>query len=62
MTLNAYHLKKFKSETFQQSDVVECLVDCTVSRLECTLTKQHGLNGGTYFLKTPGNSISKTLN
>ena len=30
--------------------------------LACILTKQHGVRGGKFLLKTPGNAISETLN
>ena len=33
-----------------------------VPSLACILTKQHGVRGGKYLLKTPGNTISETLN
>ena len=32
-----------------------------VPSLACILTKQHGVRGGKYLLKTPGNTISETL-
>ena len=37
---------------------------CTliVPSLPCILAKQHGVSGGKYLLKTPGNAISETLN
>ena len=42
---------------------MECLehFDGFVPSLACILTKQHGVHGGKYLLKTPGNAISKTL-
>ena len=36
--------------------------DGIVPSLACILTKQYGVRGGKYSLKTPGNSISETLN
>ena len=50
-------------ETFEPCDVMECLehFDGFVPSLACILTKQHGVRGGKYLLKTPGNAISKTL-
>ena len=36
--------------------------DGIVPSLACILTKQYGVRGGKYPLKTPGNSISETLN
>ena len=30
--------------------------------LACILTKQYGVRGGKFLLKTPGNAISETLN
>ena len=49
---------------FEPCDVVECLghFDSIVHSLVCIPTKQHGLGGGKYLLKTPGNTISETLN
>ena len=43
---------------------MECLkhFNGIVPSLACILTKQHGVHGGKYLLKTPGNGISKTLN
>ena len=43
---------------------MECLgnFDGIVLSLACILAKQHTVHGGKYFLKTPGNLISKTLN
>ena len=43
---------------------MECLgnFDGIVLSLACILAKQHTVHGGKYFLKTPGNAISKTLN
>ena len=35
--------------------------DGIVPSLACILTKQHGIHGGKYLLKTPGSAISKTL-
>ena len=48
---------------FEPCDVVECLghFDGIVSSLECILTKQHGVHGGKYLLKAPGNAISETF-
>ena len=45
-------------------NVVEHLghFDGIVPSLACILTKQHGVRGGKYLLKTPGNTISETLN
>ena len=49
---------------FKLCDVVECLghFDRIVRSLACIQTKQHGIGGGKYLLKTPGNAISDTLN
>ena len=33
-----------------------------VPSLACILTKQHGVRGGKYLLKTPGNTISRDSN
>ena len=43
---------------------MECVghFDGIVPSLACTLTKQHGVYGGKYLLKTPGDDIFKTLN
>ena len=43
---------------------MECLgnFDGIVLSLACILAKQLTVHGGKYFLKTPGNAISKTLN
>ena len=51
-------------ETFAPCNVVEHLghFDGIVPSLACILTKQHGVHGGKYLLKTPGNTISETLN
>ena len=35
--------------------------DGIVPYLACIVTKQHGVRGGKYLLKTPGNAISKTV-
>ena len=42
----------------------ECLghFNGIVPSLACILTKQHGVCGGKYFLKSPANTISETLN
>ena len=50
-------------ETFEPCDVVERLghFDGIVPSLACILTKQHGVRGGKYLLKIPGNGISETL-
>ena len=49
---------------FKPCDVVERLgyFDGIVPSLACILKKQRGVCGGKYPLKTPGNSISETLN
>ena len=51
-------------ETFEPCNVLECLghFNSIVPSLACILMKQHGVRGGKYLLKTPGNAISKTLN
>ena len=36
--------------------------DGIVLSLACILAKQRTVHGGKYFLKTPGNAISKTVN
>ena len=36
--------------------------DCVFPSLARILMKQHGICGGKYLLKTPGNAISETLN
>ena len=43
---------------------MECLgnFDGIVLSLACILMKQHTVHGGKYHLKTPGNTISETLN
>ena len=50
---------------FKPCDVLERLghLDSLVpsTGLACILTKQHGIRGGKYHLKTPENAISKTL-
>ena len=48
---------------FEPCDVMERLghFDGIVHSLACILTKQHGIHGGKYLLKTPGSAISKTL-
>ena len=45
-------------------NVVECLghFGCVFPSLAHILMKQHGIWGGKYLLKTPGNAISETLN
>ena len=50
-------------ETFEPCDVVQRLghFDGIVPSLACILTKQHGVRGGKYHLKIPGNGISETL-
>ena len=42
---------------FKPRDVMECLgnFDGIVPSLACILTKQHGIHGGKYLLKPPGN-------
>ena len=59
MTLNAY-LNRLRSV----KDVMERLghFDGIVPSLACILTKQHGVRGGKYLMKTPGNAISDDLN
>ena len=49
---------------FEPCNVMECLghFDGIVPSLACVLTKQHGVCCGKYFLKTPANAISETLN
>ena len=49
---------------FALCDVVEHLRHFSgiVPSLVCILTKEHGFCSGKYLLKTPGNSISETLN
>ena len=36
--------------------------DGIVRSLACILTKQHGVRGGKYLMKIPGNAISEDLN
>ena len=49
---------------FEPCHVVERLghFEDIVPSLACILTKQHGVCGGKYLLKTTGNTIFKTLN
>ena len=49
---------------FKPCGVVERIghFDGIVPSLACIPTKQHGVCGGKYLLKTPGNAISETLN
>ena len=49
---------------FESCDIVECLghFDGILSSLACILMKQHGICGGKCLLKTPGKTISETLN
>ena len=49
---------------FEPCDVVERLrhFNGIIPSLACILTKQHGVRGGKFLLKTPGNGISETLN
>ena len=63
MTLNAY-LNRFRSVMFEPCDVVERLghFNGIIPSLACILTKQHGVPGGKFLLKTPGNPVSETLN
>ena len=58
MTLNAYLNK------FEPCDVLERLghFNSIIPSLACILTKQHGVRGGKFLLKTPGNAISETIN
>ena len=47
---------------FEPCNVVERLghFDGVVPSLACILTKQHGVHGGKYLLKTPANAIPET--
>ena len=49
---------------FEPYNVVERLghFNGIIPSLAGILTKQHGVRGGKFLLKTPGNAISKTLN
>ena len=49
---------------FEPCDVVERLrhFNGIIPSLACILTKQYGVRGGKFLLKTPGNGISETLN
>ena len=49
---------------FEPGDVVERPGHCDdiVPSLAFIVRKQHGVHGGKYLLKTPGNTISETLN
>ena len=49
---------------FEPCDVVERLghFNGIILSLVCFLTKQHGVRGGKFVLKSPGNAISETLN
>ena len=49
---------------FEPCDVVERLghFNGIIPSLACIVTKQHGVRGGKFLLKTPGNAISETLN
>ena len=49
---------------FESCDVVERLrhFDGILPSFGCILMKQHGVRGGKYLLKTPGKTISETLN
>ena len=49
---------------FELCDVVERQghFDGILPSLACILTKQHGVCSGKYLLKTPGKTISETLN
>ena len=48
----------------ESCDVLERLrhFDGILPSLACILTKEHGVHGGKYLLKTPGKTISETLN
>ena len=48
---------------FEPYNVLECLghFEGIVLNLACILAKQHGVCGGKYLLKIPGNAISETL-
>ena len=48
----------------ESCDVLESLrhFDGILLSLACILTKEHGVHGGKYLLKTPGKTISETLN
>ena len=52
--------------TFEPYNIVKCLGHFDgklfpILHLVCNQTKQHGIHGGKYFLKSPGNVISETL-
>ena len=49
---------------FEPCDVVERLghFNGIILSLACILTIQHGVRGGKFLLKSPGNAISETLN
>ena len=49
---------------FEPCDVVERMghFNGIIPSLACILTKQNGVRGGKFLLKTPGNAISETLN
>ena len=49
---------------FEPCDVVERLghFNGIILSLECILIKQHGVRGGKFLLKSPGNANSETLN
>ena len=49
---------------FEPCDVVERLGNFNgiILSLACILTKQHGVRGGKFLLKSPGNAISEALN
>ena len=51
-------------ETFETCDVVEHLghFNGIIPSLGCILIKQHGVRGGKFLLKTPGNAISESIN
>ena len=57
-------LYRFRSVKRSNRSNLECLghFNGIVPSLACILTKQHGVCGGKYLLKTPGNAIPKTLN
>ena len=64
MTLYAY-LSRFRSVKHSNRAMLLNAWEISmaiVPSLACILTKQHAIRGGKYLLKTPGTTISETLN
>ena len=63
MTVKYYFAYSNRFRSVKCSKRAICLrhFDGIVPSLACSLTKQHGIRGGKYLLKTSGNTISETL-